>query len=227
MNDDEELGQSYMLEEVEEDDEGAEVIIADEPKKGEKTKKRKDAEKPEKKTKKRKKTKVEVSPREWDGEAWNAWLRGLRPETTCDVGPRLALIKGDLVRAAAAAKSKRLGTVVACSSAARCADIAKAIRSARKNAPVAKLFGKHMKVDEQKALLRRSKVPTVAVGTPSRLETLAPHLPLDPKAALLIVDAEPDAKKYTPFTLPDSKCSLAALVDRLLTSTPALRVAAR
>ena len=49
----------------------------------------------------------------------------------------------------------------------------------------------------------------------ARLLALAGDVPWAPRAALF-VDARPDAKSYTPFSLPDAKGDLARLVAALL-----------
>ena len=56
------------------------------------------------------------------------------------------------------------------------------------------------------------------VATPARLDALRDRVPWAPGAALL-VDGAPDAKGYTPFTLPDAKGALAATVAGLLGAT--------
>ena len=64
----------------------------------------------------------------------------------------------------------------------------------------------------------RLKLIPAQVATPARLDALRDRVPWAPGAALL-VDGAPDAKGYTPFTLPDAKGALAATVAGLLGAT--------
>jgi len=66
---------------------------------------------------------------------------------------------------------------------------------------------------------RRRIVPKQVDGKwLARLDALRDRVPWAPGAALL-VDGAPDAKGYTPFTLPDAKGALAATVAGLLGAT--------
>ncbi|ATY62575.1 kinase-like domain [Cordyceps militaris] len=71
--------------------------------------------------------------------------------------------------------SKKMGnphSIIVTGAGLRAADIVRALRIfASKDIAVAKLFAKHMKVDEQVALLKKLRV-SIAVGTPARLSEL-------------------------------------------------------
>ena len=83
---------------------------------------------------------------------------------------------------------------------------------------VLKLFGKHKDRAEQERTLAAGPLPRAAVATPARLEALRGRVPWGPRAVLL-VDARPDAKSYTPFTAPDARADLAKTVTALLADT--------
>mmetsp|Transcript_2385 Transcript_2385/g.3461 ORF Transcript_2385/g.3461 Transcript_2385/m.3461 type:complete len:294 (+) Transcript_2385:2631-3512(+) len=73
--------------------------------------------------------------------------------------------------------------------------------------PIAKLFAKHMKVEEQKAWLEANPL-NIAVGTPNRLLKLAEIGSLDNlfcARTLLVLDLDPDVKKYNLVTMPGVK----------------------
>mmetsp|Transcript_24321 Transcript_24321/g.63394 ORF Transcript_24321/g.63394 Transcript_24321/m.63394 type:complete len:251 (+) Transcript_24321:2-754(+) len=160
-----------------------------------------------------------------DGAAWAAWLRNLLPDADAAALPaRCAPPEGD-VKMAVAARVRRgqqgraVDVVVVCTSARRAADLARTLRDHAKIRRVFKLFGKHKdRKEQERALATLSPLPRVAVATPARLDALRDRVPWAPGAALL-VDGAPDAKGYTPFTLPDAKGALAATVAGLLGAT--------
>lgn len=205
MNDDEELGESYLIEDEYQVKEQAATLVA--------AKRRKEPPVVEKAKKKRKRRSIreERSPRDWDHDDWNEWYKSL-----LDVDLSATIVDSVDLNV----QGKRIAVLVVCGSALRCAALAKLLKT---HGHVAKLFGKHLKQDDQIALLK--KRPLFAVGTPSRLLTLASHLRLAPSAVVL-VDTDPDVKGYTPFTLPDAKFPLARLIGMLLESHPDLRLAA-
>ncbi|KAG5457730.1 MAG: U3-containing 90S pre-ribosomal complex subunit-domain containing protein [Olpidium bornovanus] len=65
-------------------------------------------------------------------------------------------------------KACRPVVLVVCTSAIRAANLVKALDDFRKNCTVAKLFAKHMKIDDQVNFLKSSPV-NIAVGNPNRL----------------------------------------------------------
>ena len=162
------------------------------------------------------------------GEAWAAWLEALAPGRATGLAARRAAytgtadaIVGARVRRRSGARPPRgIDAIVVCASAKRAADVAKVLRSHAAVSDVCKLFGKHFKATEQAALLRDATkaLPRVAVATPARLEVLLPAVPWADHATLF-VDSNPDAKDYTPFTLPDAKHALARVVAALLAKT--------
>ena len=214
-NDDEELGDQFLL-----DDDSD-----DEPAKDDKmTKKRKSEEQAKSVLKKPKKKKLAaiwtLNPREWTPEQWTEWLRALRPETKVDLAKHVEQVD----RTQLAHASKGLQTIVVCGSAIRSAQVAKLLQPTK----VAKLFGKHLKLDDQLAVLRQKKVPPIAVGTPTRLEALSGALgpwPVAPRV-LIVIDSDPDLKQYNPLTLPDAKYPLARFIDSFLHHHSDLRLAA-
>ena len=145
-----------------------------------------------------------------DGAAWAAWLRNLLPDADAAALPaRCAPPEGDVKMAVAARvrrgqQSRAVDVVVVCTSARRAADLARTLRDHAKIRRVFKLFGKHKDRKEQER----------ALATPARLDALRDRVPWAPGAALL-VDGAPDAKGYTPFTLPDAQGALAATVAGL------------
>mmetsp|Transcript_24083 Transcript_24083/g.95605 ORF Transcript_24083/g.95605 Transcript_24083/m.95605 type:complete len:324 (-) Transcript_24083:41-1012(-) len=269
MNDDEELGQSYLYGDDDDDDgDGREeeeeptaprevVVVAQttssssSAKKTKGSKKRKAADDasaaappsltaagPKKKTKKQRTLSAveRTAPASWPRERWVEWLVETRAEASA-VASRLEIAApaglAHFVAAPPTTRAAGLAVLVVCASAARCAAVAKTVpRSAAKKKKtcasssgpaVAKLFGKHLDLDAQVALLRRPPrdVPRVAVGTAVRLEAIARALdsawPVGTSSELLVVvDAEPDSKNYTPFTLADARHALAKLVAALL-----------
>ncbi|KAI9251365.1 U3-containing 90S pre-ribosomal complex subunit-domain containing protein [Phascolomyces articulosus] len=80
--------------------------------------------------------------------------------------------------------------------AMRAADLARAMKPLGK---VAKLFAKHMKVQEQAEFLQKEPVH-LGVGTPNRIKALVEqdHLKLD-QLELVVVDTERNAKRFTAF----------------------------
>jgi len=84
---------------------------------------------------------------------------------------------------------------------------------------VAKLFGKHLKVDEQLALLAR-QCPVYAVGTPGRIQALLkssqkPFLSIDH----LVIDTERDLKQRSILEIPETRDALLQLVYGLGSSS--------
>ncbi|CAM9207289.1 unnamed protein product [Choristocarpus tenellus] len=85
--------------------------------------------------------------------------------------------------------------LVVCSGARRCVKVIKALTAFR--CQVLKLFAKHLKMDEQKTMLRKACFP-LAVGTPGRMRQLANLGALQLSSATLVVlDLEKDIKGRT------------------------------
>ncbi|RUS20075.1 U3-containing 90S pre-ribosomal complex subunit-domain containing protein [Jimgerdemannia flammicorona] len=88
------------------------------------------------------------------------------------------------------------------SSAIRAVDVIRAMTEFQKQAKVAKLFAKHLKLEEQIAFLNNTIV-NVAVGTPARVMKLIEEsgaLKLD-RLELVVVDCDKDKKEFTIFDL--------------------------
>lgn len=229
MNDDEELGQSFVFDDEDYDDKPAKEGSDTDTGKDRSKKKRKHAatiKTVQQKKGKRRSIKEAKNPRDWSSEEWTQWLGDVLPsETTV-----LRILRadntnlGEVVRRHV--RGRGLNVVVVCSSALRCADVARELRS---TGSVAKLFGKHMNVEDQARRLSQSS-KQIAVGTAQRLEALHTKvggLPFIQNAdPLILVDAQPDAKSYTPVSLHDAKDSLAHLLVACSRAYPRLRVGA-
>ena len=192
--------------------------------------------KPEKGKKATKKRPVEeTSARGWAGADWEAWLSSAASADAARALARRVYAPGEGESAAEvivnsvrrgskgrdrSAPGRAVDCVLVCVSAKRAADVAKALRARKQIREVLKLFGKHLKASEQARQLgdAAKPLPRVAVATPARLEVLLDAVPWAPNATL-VVDTHPDAKRYTPFTLPDAKAALARVVAKLLAAT--------
>lgn len=82
--------------------------------------------------------------------------------------------------------------LIVCAGARRCVEVMKHLTAFR--CQVVKLFAKHLKIEEQKVMLKKGCFP-LAVGTPGRMQALAASgaLRFD-SAALLILDMEKNVK---------------------------------
>ena len=109
-----------------------------------------------------------------------------------------ALIERCKAKAAGPPKKGHVRVLVVTPSAPRAASLCGVL--ARGGASVAKLFGRHLTVDEQAAHVAGHFVD-VAVGTPNRLGRLAAMGALELKALRwVLIDSTPDAKQQTFFT---------------------------
>ncbi|RUS22676.1 hypothetical protein BC937DRAFT_87875 [Endogone sp. FLAS-F59071] len=99
--------------------------------------------------------------------------------------------------------------LVLTSSAIRAVDLIRAVSEFQKQTKVAKLFAKHLKMEEQVVFLKNTLV-NVAVGTPSRILKLLEEtdaLKLD-RLELVVIDCEKDKKQFTIFDLLDVRTDL-------------------
>ncbi|KAK5998876.1 Protein CMS1 [Cladobotryum mycophilum] len=107
-------------------------------------------------------------------------------------------------------------TIIIAGAGLRAADITRAVRKfASKDNLVAKLFAKHMKVNDQVSLLKNKKTG-IGVGTPARLAELIDNgaLSLD-KLQRLVVDASHiDQKKRGVLDMKDTMMQLARFLSR-------------
>ncbi|KAJ1382419.1 Protein Cms1 [Sesbania bispinosa] len=86
-------------------------------------------------------------------------------------------------------------------SALRCIHLLRGFRSMTKECHAAKLFSKHMKVEEHVSLLKNRV--NIASGTPSRIKKLIDIEALGlSRLQVLLLDMHPDVKGYSLFTLP-------------------------
>ncbi|KAI7868292.1 U3-containing 90S pre-ribosomal complex subunit-domain containing protein [Spinellus fusiger] len=84
-------------------------------------------------------------------------------------------------------------------SAVRAVDLVRSLKEFNETAKIAKLFAKHLKVEEQVTFLKTHPIH-IGVGTPNRLNTLLEqgHLKLD-RLELVAVDTERNAKRFNVF----------------------------
>jgi hypothetical protein len=90
--------------------------------------------------------------------------------------------------------------------------------------PIAKLFAKHMKAEEQASFMKKN-APTLAVGTPNRIQKLAQAGALEgflaDSSALLVFDLHEDVKGYQVLTLPVVSSDCFAFLREAWLSRPA------
>ncbi|KAL8486936.1 hypothetical protein ACS0TY_023578 [Phlomoides rotata] len=92
--------------------------------------------------------------------------------------------------------------LVISSSALRSLDLLRELRSLTKDCHAAKLFSKHMKIEEQQVSILKNRV-NIASGTPSRIKKLIDIEALGlSRLAVIVFDMHTDVKGYSLFTLP-------------------------
>ena len=97
------------------------------------------------------------------------------------------------------------------SAAVRANDLAKGLRTRLRNVKTAKLFAKHLKVQEQVQVLKEFQA--LAVGTPNRIKKLAELGALSLSATQLIVlDMQRDQKQFHLLSLPGVAQDVAAFL---------------
>ncbi|XP_075512052.1 uncharacterized protein LOC142547574 [Primulina tabacum] len=86
-------------------------------------------------------------------------------------------------------------------SALRSLELLRELRPLTKDCHAAKLFSKHMKVEEQVSMLKNRV--NIASGTPSRIKKLIDMEALGlSRLAVIVLDMHTDVKGYSLFTLP-------------------------
>ncbi|KAL0392535.1 UNVERIFIED_CONTAM: protein CMSS1 [Sesamum radiatum] len=91
--------------------------------------------------------------------------------------------------------------LVISSSALRSLELLRELRSLTKECHAAKLFSKHMKIEEQVSILKNRV--NIASGTPSRIKKLIDIEALGlSRLAVIVLDMHTDVKGYSLFTLP-------------------------
>ncbi|KAJ3675755.1 hypothetical protein LUZ60_004797 [Juncus effusus] len=91
--------------------------------------------------------------------------------------------------------------LVICTSALRSLELLRGLREFTKDCRAAKLFAKHLKVEEQ-VLFLKERV-NVACGTPSRIKKLLDMEALSlSRLKLVVLDMQKDSKAFSLFTLP-------------------------
>ena len=102
-----------------------------------------------------------------------------------------------------------------CSSAIRAVDVVRLFKTF-KSMKVAKLFAKHLKIQDQQSFLAKQKT-AVAVGTPNRVLKLIQegHLKLTGLDFILIDTSFKDKKEMHFFDLPDVAADTKSLFERL------------
>ncbi|XP_061348366.1 uncharacterized protein LOC133293776 [Gastrolobium bilobum] len=109
------------------------------------------------------------------------------------------LCEGKLVQGKIDAGSPSV--LILTSSALRSIHLLRGFRSFTKECHAAKLFSKHMKIEEQVSLLK-DRV-NIASGTPSRIKKLIDTEALGlSRLKVLVLDMHPDVKGYSLFSLP-------------------------
>ncbi|KAM3434352.1 hypothetical protein NHJ13734_006042 [Beauveria thailandica] len=115
--------------------------------------------------------------------------------------------------------SKKMATphsIIVTGAGLRAADIVRAVRKfASKEIAVAKLFAKHMKVDEQVAFLKKTRV-SIAVGTPARLSELIDNgaLSLEGLHRIVVDASHIDQKKRGVMDMKDTMMPLAKFISK-------------
>ena len=103
--------------------------------------------------------------------------------------------------------------VIVTMSAIRATEIVASI-SNKLNCKIAKLFAKHIKIQEQIEYLNRDVYP-IAIGTPHRLHKLLELGALSlTKTRIIILDTQVDMKQFSLFTLPGVKEDFALLMEK-------------
>lgn len=98
-------------------------------------------------------------------------------------------------------------------SAIRATEVVASI-SNKLNCKIAKLFAKHIKIQEQIEYLNKDVYP-IAIGTPHRLHKLLELGALSlSKTRLVIMDSQLDQKQFSLFTLPGVKDDFALLMEK-------------
>ncbi|KAM3499267.1 hypothetical protein MY10362_007465 [Beauveria mimosiformis] len=115
--------------------------------------------------------------------------------------------------------SKNMATphsIIVTGAGLRAADIVRAVRKfASKEIAVAKLFAKHMKVDEQVTFLNKTRV-SIAVGTPARLSELIDNgaLSLEGLHRIVVDASHIDQKKRGVMDMKDTMMPLAKFISK-------------
>jgi uncharacterized membrane protein YgcG len=99
--------------------------------------------------------------------------------------------------------------LVVCQSADRALEVIKPLREFK--CRIAKLFSKHMKIEEQRDQLAKEVMP-IAVGTPNRLQKLVETGGLNLEdTAMILIDMEKNVKKFCILESKDTAVDLVAL----------------
>ncbi|KAJ2347888.1 cms1 ribosomal small subunit [Coemansia sp. RSA 2618] len=100
--------------------------------------------------------------------------------------------------------------LIVCSSALRVIELVKRLRPVSKR-PVAKLFSRHIKIDEQKKMLKESAID-IAVGTPNRVVRLLKDQDLRVnRLKLVAIDCWQDDKMRVVVDMDDTRSDLFAI----------------
>jgi len=87
-------------------------------------------------------------------------------------------------------------------------DLYHSLKSEYVNISIAKLFAKHIKIEEQMHFLQSTVTP-ICVGTPNRIKKLTENGALTiTNCKILIIDTHKDDKKATIFDIHDTKTDL-------------------
>jgi hypothetical protein len=106
---------------------------------------------------------------------------------------------------------KNLAVLAIGQSGIRCAEIVRILRG--KRLTTAKLFAKHLKLEDQKKELRENN-PQAAAGTPNRLFKLAEEKEINPnQLQIVVIDLVPDVKQFTLLTQPQVKTEAMKFIE--------------
>uniref|UniRef100_A0A7S0WSV5 Protein CMSS1 n=1 Tax=Pyramimonas obovata TaxID=1411642 RepID=A0A7S0WSV5_9CHLO len=118
------------------------------------------------------------------------------------LGLELCRLKKPCKHAAKGGKKGCPSVIILASSAKRALELLRELPHYGQACRIHKLFSKHMKVEEQVAVLRYHVC--IAVGTPNRVQKLADMEALNMShLQLILLDMQPDAKQKTLLTLPE------------------------
>ncbi|KAG8375977.1 hypothetical protein BUALT_Bualt09G0015200 [Buddleja alternifolia] len=134
--------------------------------------------------------------------------QGPAKDITGQLGEHLKIVFGSSWREVLGGKDLQKGQVepgspavlVISSSALRSLELLRELRSLTKECHAAKLFSKHMKIEEQVSMLKNRV--NIGCGTPSRIKKLIDMEALGlSRLAVIVLDMHTDVKGYSLFTL--------------------------
>ena len=123
------------------------------------------------------------------------------------------MMDASLLRRKEAPKISRPYVLVIAPSGIRAAELARQLHSFGPQCIVAKLFAKHLKIEDQIKFLQEKRV-RIAVGTPDRIQKLIENGALSlQNVELVVLDTTVDAKQRTIYEIPEVLESWTRLLD--------------